>query len=338
MRTKQLCGVSAISLLLMLVSVQLAPASLLGEALQYIVKAMPGQKPPIPSPSLSKPPATGLRGAVKALSELPHGERPDAQEIMNAYSTLLRRAGMNESIAATCSSCVSDLTLPNEAARAARLMLEKDRFLAGRAAGSDYRFGALDSYSMRTGVLPSEIVATERARVINALAETLDGLRAGPLEEAAFVNALEANLKKLAEEPDPVSRFGLDEVGYDDEKRMLTFAIRIGDTKVTIANLDIRRYVDRMQGLVFGGGGIYLLQSPTDDPANPQVVDLERLEAAKADQARDLAEADVACQHKRQACNGGSGIDPETGERLKEAVWSEALLEVLQARKKNRKN
>ena len=259
---------------------------------------------------------------------------------MAAYAALLDRAGVTQELKLVCPACVStNPTLPDEAVRAAKLMLGNDEFLAGRAAGNAIG-GALTSYSARTGRrinIPKGRDANERDKVVAALAETLGGLRAGALDEAAFIKALETNLKKLAEEPNPKARFGLDEIGYDAEKRMLTFNIRAANTKVKIANLDIGRYVDRMTGLVFGAGGIYLLQPPDGDTARSPRINAETLEIAKIRQAEALAKNDADCgEFNRGMVCIERGIDWETGKRLKEAVWSEALLEELQFRKKFR--
>lgn len=86
---------------------------------------------------------------------------------------------------------------------------------------------------------------------------------------------------------------------------------------------------------MFGGGGIYLLQPQSESQTEPPHANAETLDAAKAKEAQLLAESETAaCQpHVSVACLK-LRIDPETGKRLREAVWAEAFLEVLMERRK----
>lgn len=311
-------------------------ASSLDDILRLLIKSIPApSSTPTPSAPARKWPTVGLRSADKAISALPEAARPSPQHISDAYLTLLARAGVTTSLMTSCPSCIlATPRLPDESLRAAKLTLENDLFLAGQAAGNTTT-GALATFHPRTGkqlMSPPVTQRQGRPEVIAALAEAMGGLRDGALAETEFADALAANLRKLAEEPKPKSRFGLEDISYDADKRMLTFKVRYRNTTAKIANLDIRSYVDRLTGLVFGAGGIYLMQPDTDTPAAPPAADAATLAVAKTQKANALVQARTkACEPTPSpACFTGQ-MDLETSQQLHEAVWSEALLELLGA-------
>lgn len=237
MKVLQTCLLSSTVALVMLSSALPAQASLLGDALKLLIKTVPGTSVPTPSGAKRAWPPVGLLGAEKVLEALPENIRPKPQEINDAYITLLARAGLSRSLMTACPSCVPiNPKLPDEAMRAAKLMLENDTFLAGKGAGETTQ-GALVSLSPHTGKRVASAKGTSRDKVIAALAEAMSGLREGSLAEAEFAEALATNLRTLAEEPK--NKFGLEGIDYDAKEHTLTFKARYRDTTVAVANLDI---------------------------------------------------------------------------------------------------
>lgn len=297
------------------------------DIVKLLLKSFPVQTPSdLPSSTKARVfPTPGVRQIADRISELPVDLRPTDSEIANAYYFKMSELGYTDSLWLSCSACIPERpVLDDQGSRSVKVLLESDNLLSGEAAGHS-SWGALESFSPGTGKKINAPVGSElsqRASAISALADALSDLRGQPLSEDEFREALVKNLELLGSGTQNVSRFGLEKISYDAADETLSFEAKIRGVNIEIAKLDISKYMDRLVGLVFGAGGVFVLQndnqagtSKSEELAEAKRKHVERL----IDDWNKCAEqTSVECFQRR---------DTGTSEKIYEAVWAEAILE-----------
>jgi hypothetical protein len=325
---KTILSTAALTTLVCLHPIQ-SQAAPVGSLIKALSNALSGATPL----SRALPPSNTTRASeidqlVDALRHLPPDQQPNKVDVENAYLMLLRRAGVDQTIAIACPACVANPRLPDEAERSARVMLREDRFLSARMAGTSYG-GALSSHRSN-GALISGTSAPHkffRHDTQNALTSALNGARDPDLDpnltEPAFRQMIEDGLLGLTTEtPEKVKKRGFTSIEYDADKHSLSFSAEFRGTEITVSNLDIKRYIDRGIGLVFGSGGVYLLHPDANDP-DPD----DPAANALNQKVSELAQARNACWDAMSVACLGQAMDPNISEDLKTLVWADALLE-----------
>ncbi len=247
-------------------------------------------------PPTPKPPKTvdellpGFKRIVEEYGVLVGDDLPTPEVLANAFMTLKARAGVRESLALACPTCVSRPVLPGEdllraAATASRLDIATLDALTGAGQADGVLYGLRDGKVVRLFSAPDphadEISAEHRAAgdVAAFFQQATAPLAGREIPEAEFETALAGALDAQAKTWKP--RFSIEKVAINAGTNKASFHLKVGTTAVDVIDVDLAKVFDRLKYLAYGAGGTYLF-----GPGS------EERDAAREEKARDMIETD----------------------------------------------